>query len=189
MAYAERNRIGYGRAQVLNVAPPQPDRIDPAKAKAAADAKKTQDKAFQDIMDTDFDYGWRMHDDYIQQEVDTFRNRVVGYKNQGGDITSPDFQRVAQSEMDQIGLLARASNDVKEVYETVYEEGKIDSRYNRGRLNTTLLDFTKDRDKDGNVIGPKKPFDVDTDGKVKGLICQKSLKLMENKLETIDLLI
>lgn len=166
MAYAERNRIGYGRAQVLNIQPAPRERADPAAAKAAADAKKTQDKAFQDIMDTDFDYGWQIHDNYVQEQVDKFRNQVVGYKNSGGDVTSADFQRVAQAEMDQIGLLARASNDRKEAYDESYKIGAsqtADERFNKTIYNERLLDLTKERDKDGNIIGPKKPFDMDTD--------------------------
>lgn len=153
--------VGHGRAQVLT-SPPARRTVDTkgiAQRKANQQAEASQQKALDKIMDVDFDLGWQPHDNLIQEQIDNYRNKIVGWSKEGGDMTDPDFQRVVKQEQDKIGLYARKSNEDKELFNIARKEIKSDNRFNEEALNN-LHRTINDYDDDGNRTGVRDAFNI-----------------------------
>ncbi len=154
--------VGRGQAQVLQLKPSSKyvDTAGNAQRKADANQAKAQQDGLNKLLDVDFDYGWVEQDNQIQAEIDNYRNKIIGWNKEGGDMNDPDFQRVAKAEQDRIKLLARKSDDDKAVYTEVLSEIEKDNRYDknlaRQNLNKTIYEY----DEQGNGIGAKEIWDI-----------------------------
>lgn len=181
--------VGRGQAQVLDV-PRATKYVDTkAQAQKAADLKTTKEQktALDTIMDVDFALGWQEVDNQIQTQIDNYRNKIVGWSKQGGDLTDPDFQRVVKTEQDRIGLVARKSTEVKEIFKEQRLEFKSPLYNDQARQNLHNIVFDERGAKDIMTVDRQQFIDNanDSDGYNKPKVWEEGLKLFPTKIEKV----